>query len=107
MIDNTLLNMSISFIGEIHLDSTHEILEKISKAAALIRTNGDANAFRNNFDQIKKLVSAIPGHEDLVEINDLQKIEQWQIEELQNTLLEQLNKTKLTMQALLKTGYDN
>ena len=76
-------------------------MEKIQKAAQLIRSNGNAEAFKTNFEEIKKLVSAIPGHEDLVVVNDLSKIDEWQIEELQTTLLEQLNKTKLTMQALL------
>ena len=89
------------------MESSHEILEKVQKAAQLIRTNGDVDAFKNNFDKIKELVSSIPGHEELVIVNDLQKIEPWQIKELQTTLLEQLNKTKITMQALLKTGYDN
>ena len=69
--------------------------------------NGDVDAFKNNFEKIKELVRAIPGHEDLVVVNDLSKIEPWQIQELQTTLLEQLNKTKLTMQALLRTGYEN
>ena len=86
------------------MESSHEILEKIQKAAQLIRTNGDVENFKNNFDQIRELISAIPGHEDLVMINDLSKIEPWQIKELQSTLLEQLKKTKITMQALLKTG---
>lgn len=89
------------------MESSHEILNKIHKAAQLIRVNGDVEAFKKNFDEIKRLISIIPGHEELVIVNDLQKIEPWQIKELQNTLLEQLNKTKLTMQALLKTGYEN
>lgn len=89
------------------MESSHEILEKIQKAAALIRSNGDAESFKKNFDKIKELISAIPGHEDLVIVNDLSKIEEWQVLELQNTLLEQLNKTKITLQSLLRTGYDN
>ena len=89
------------------MESSHEILEKIQKAAQLIRANGSPDAFKNNFEEIKKLVKAIPGHEDLVIVNDLHKIEPWQIQELQNTLLAQLNKTKITMQALLRTGYEN
>ena len=89
------------------MESSHQILEKIQKAAQLIRLNDDPETFKNNFDKIKELVMAIPGHEDLVMVNDLQKIEQWQVVELRNSLLEQLNKTKITMQALLKTGYDN
>lgn len=89
------------------MESSHQILEKIQKAAQLIRSNNDPNDFIKNFEKIKEMVMAIPGHEDLVNVNDLQKIEQWQIEELQNSLLEQLNKTKITMQALLRTGYDN
>lgn len=87
------------------MESSHEILEKIQKAAQLLRSTDTVDSFKNNFDQIKELISAIPGHEDLVEVNDLSKIEPWQIKELQITLLEQLNKTKITMQALLKTGY--
>lgn len=89
------------------MESSHEILEKIQKAAQLIRSNDDPETFKNNFEKIKELVMAIPGHEDLVMVNDLHKIEQWQVAELRTSLLEQLNKTKITMQALLKTGYDN
>lgn len=89
------------------MESSHEILEKIQKAAQLIRVNGNVDDFKNNFGKIKEMVQAIPGHEDLVIVNDLQKIEPWQIKELQTTLLEQLNKTKITMQALLKTGYES
>jgi len=89
------------------LESSHEILEKIQKAAQLIRVNGDVDEFKNNFPKIKEMVQSIPGHEDLVIVNDLHKIEPWQIKELQTTLLEQLNKTKITMQALLKTGYES
>lgn len=89
------------------MESSHSILEKIQKAAQLIRVNGDIEQFKSNFEKIRELVQAIPGHEELVIVNDLSKVEDWQIKELQTTLLEQLNKTKLTMQALLKTGYDN
>ena len=72
------------------MESSHEILEKIAKAAQLIRANGDAETFKKNFSKIKELVEAIPGHEELVIVNDLSKIESWQIQELQTTLLEQL-----------------
>ena len=88
------------------MESTHEILDKIHKAAQLIRKGGEVKTFKDNFEQIRVLVADIPGHEELVEVNELTKVEDWQVMELRNSLLEQLNKTKLTFQALLKTGYD-
>jgi len=86
--------------------SSMEILNLLEKASTLLN-NGNVSLFRNNFSEIKKVIKSIPGHEDLVNINSLDTLEDWQLKELQSTLIEQLKKTKMTWQNLKKTGVDN
>ena len=84
-----------------------EIISLIDKASSLLHKNEDAKTFKNQFAEIKTAISSIPGHEDLVNVNSLDTLEEWQLSELRNTLIEQLAKTKNTWVALKKTGVDN
>ena len=87
--------------------SSVEIFTLLEKASSLIGDKDDVTTFKANFPEIRNVISSIPGHEDLVNINGLDTLEEWQLKEFKNTLLEQLNKTKQTWQQLKNTGVDN
>lgn len=83
-----------------------EIFDLLEKATSLLSID-DIKHFKSNFSQIKEVITSIPGHEELVIVNELDTLEDWQLTELRTTLLEQLNKTKETLKYLKKTGYKN
>ena len=84
--------------------SSIEIFDLLEKASSLLNNN-DVSAFKQNFTEIKQVIKTIPGHEDLVNsLNDIDKLDDWQITELKNTLFEQLAKTKQMWQQLKNTG---
>ena len=80
-------------------------LEYVKKAASLLRKSTSIQVFKDNFQEINSLIRKIPGHIDLVEDlgRKLDKLEEWQVFELRNSLLENLIKTQQLTQALLRT----
>lgn len=86
-------------------DNTRLALEYVKKAASLLRKSSDIQVFKDKFNEINDLIRKIPGHTDLVEDlgRKLDNLEDWQINELRNSLLENLIKTQQMTQALLRT----
>jgi hypothetical protein len=86
------------------MENPRHYLDNISEAASLIRQCIEVDCFKENFKRIVQLMSAIPGHEEMVNVNNLDGLEDWQIKELQSSLLENLHKTKRTTQKFLQTS---
>ena len=83
-------------------DSSRMALEYVKKAAALLRRSDTIIGFKENFNEIYSIVSKIPDHKDLVEVN-VDSLEDWQVTELRTSLIENLKKTQDLTQKLLKT----
>lgn len=79
-------------------------LELISSAASLLREQESVEEFRANFPQVIEYISQIPDHAELVNISNLDKLEDWQVQELRQSLLSQLQKSKGMFQQLIRTG---